>query len=297
MDLHYKQELQVGALVLAAVVIVVVGLVWLSGRSFGGGAMTLDARFEGVQGLTIGDPVQISGVRVGRVADIRIERVGSVIVSLEVSRDFPPRMDAQVSVKSLDLLGAKFVDYRPGEASDPLPDDATLTGGKEGDMAAMAMGLADQAAGFLASGQDFLSGDMVAQVKNTMAAAERALDVVARLGSGTLAADADAAIAHLRSAAARLDSTLANPAIEKSVSQLDEITQGMLEMTEGLALVTTSLGSVMQKIDEGEGSLGLAINDPTLHDDMSAVLQALKELLDDIRENPGRYGPRSIKLF
>ena len=90
---------------------------------------------------------------------------------------------------------------------------------------------------------------------------------------------------------------MANPAIEKSVSQLDEITQGMLEMTEGLALLTTSLGSVMQKIDEGEGSLGLAINDPTLHDDMSAVLQALKELLDDIRENPGRYGPRSIKLF
>ena len=78
---------------------------------------------------------------------------------------------------------------------------------------------------------------------------------------------------------------------------MDEIAEGLQEMTDGLAVVTTSLGSVMQKIDQGEGSIGRAINDTTLHQDMHEVLVSLRELLDDIRENPGRYGPRAIKLF
>ncbi len=78
---------------------------------------------------------------------------------------------------------------------------------------------------------------------------------------------------------------------------MDEVVEGLKEMTDGLAVVSTALGSVMQKIDEGQGSIGMAINDSTLHQDMHEVLVSLRELLDDIRENPGRYGPKSIKIF
>ncbi len=78
---------------------------------------------------------------------------------------------------------------------------------------------------------------------------------------------------------------------------MDEVVEGLKEMTEGLAVVTTALGSVMQKIDDGQGSIGMAINDSTLHQDMHEVLVSLRELLDDIRENPARYGPKSIKIF
>ena len=297
MDLHYKQELQVGFLVIFATLVLITSMIWLSGRSFGGGVAKFDVRFASIQGLSSGDPVHLSGVRVGRVADIGIVAVDEVIVSLEVDRRFRPRTDAEVSVKSLDFLGAKFVNFRPGALGDPLDDGAVIDGISEDDIAGVAADLASNMGELVSQGKDLISPEMIQQVQNTLAAAERALDVVARVGSGGLVDEATLTLASLKSAAARLDSTLANPAIEESLSMMDEIAEGLQEMTDGLAVVTTSLGSVMQKIDQGEGSIGRAINDTTLHQDMHEVLVSLRELLDDIRENPGRYGPRAIKLF
>lgn len=297
MDLHYKQELQVGFLVIVAATVLIAGLIWLSGRSFGGGAAKFEVRFASIQGLSSGDPVHISGVRVGRVAGVDIEGVDRILVRLEVRRDFRPRSDAQIAVKSLDFLGAKFIDYRPGTSGDFVEDGVVLEGLGEEDIASVATDLAGDMAELVGRGQDLLSPDMVQQVQATLVAAERALDVVARVGTGDLVEDATAMLTSLRSAAARLDSTLGNPAIQESLSQMDEVVEGLKEMTEGLAVVTTALGSVMQKIDDGQGSIGMAINDSTLHQDMHEVLVSLRELLDDIRENPGRYGPKSIKIF
>ena len=97
MDLHYKQELQVGLLVIVATAILIFGLIWLSGRSIGGGSVvTFDVTFTSIQGVSTGDPVQISGVRVGRVAKVEIEDVDQVVVMLEVRNKFRPRVDAVV---------------------------------------------------------------------------------------------------------------------------------------------------------------------------------------------------------
>ncbi len=298
MDLHYKQELQVGFLVIVAGIMLIAGMVWLSGRSFGGGAVTFDVRFESIQGLSSGDPVHLSGVRVGRVAGVRIDRDDlNVVVRIEVANAFRPREDAVVSVKALDFLGAKYIDYEPGTSTQFLDEGVTLEGLGEDDIAATATGLASDASALIERGQAMMSPEMVAQVRSTLEAAERALDVVARVGRTEVVDGAVQAIAALQRAASRLDSTLSNPAIEESLAQMDEIAVGLREMTDGLSVVTTSLGSVMQKIDAGEGAIGRAVNDSTLHQDLHEVLVSLRELLDDIRENPGRYGPRSIKLF
>ena len=86
MDLHYRQELQVGFLVLAALAILAIGLVWLSGRSIAG-TSSFDVRFANIQGVSPGDPVQISGVRVGRVADLQLRGVGEVVLVLDRCTD------------------------------------------------------------------------------------------------------------------------------------------------------------------------------------------------------------------
>lgn len=298
MDLHYKQELQVGFLVISAVFLLVVGMVWLSGRSvFGGRTVMFDVQFGSIQGLSQGDPVHMLGVRVGRVAGVSIEGVEQVVIRLEVNRDYRPRTDARVGVKSLDFLGAKFVDYHPGTTGELLDEGAVIAGDSEADIAATAAGLADGMTELVDRGTELISPEMVEQVHNTLAAAERALNVVAEAGEGNLVGDASQTFASLRSVAQRIDSTLANPAIDESISQLDELVDGLGDMVEGFTLLSTSLGSVMAKIDQGQGSIGRAINDSTLYYDVHEVLQSLNELLQDIKENPGRYGPRSIKIF
>jgi ABC-type transporter Mla subunit MlaD len=68
MDMTYKQEMGVGAMVLAGLVLFVVGLFWFSGRSISHKGVLTRVVFTTVAGLKEGDPVLISGVEVGRVS-------------------------------------------------------------------------------------------------------------------------------------------------------------------------------------------------------------------------------------
>ena len=110
MDLYYKQEITVGLLVIVAVAGFFGGLMWLTGRTFATGRMDVNVVFEEIGTLTEGDPVQISGYMVGTVAAIELEEEGRVNVRLEVDRRYPPKVDAEVAIKALDFLGAKYIE-------------------------------------------------------------------------------------------------------------------------------------------------------------------------------------------
>ncbi len=290
MDLYYKQEIKVGAVVIVALGILVVGMMWLTGQTLRrGGRVTVPVEFATVSGLTVGDPVQISGVSVGRVAHMQLEELGRVIVEIEVDRRVRPRTDASAEIRSLDFLGAKYVAYTPGDAEGYLERDATIVGGREGELASSAMRLTDQAAVLLARGQELLSERTLTQVRATLEATERAMSVVARVGSGPLAADAGSTLSSLKGAAQALDSTLSNPAINESLSQLDEIAEGVREMTDGLAAVTQNLALMLEMMRSPDGTVGKMLSDSTIHTDLHEVLVSLRMLLDDVRERPGRY--------
>jgi phospholipid/cholesterol/gamma-HCH transport system substrate-binding protein len=296
MDLYYKQELTVGTLVIAAVALMVAGLMWLTGRSFRtGDRVRVPVEFEAVGGLTAGDPVQISGVSVGRVADINLTEAGKVRVELEVNESVRPRADATAQVKSLDFLGAKYVAYSPGVATEPFPADSVIAGLEESEIASTAVALTESGTETLARLRAIMSAEMVEQVHATLAATERAMNVVARMGSGPLVSSADSALTAVRHAATALDTTLSNPSVNESLAQLDEIAEGVREMTEGLAAVTQNLAQMLALMQSPNGSVGRVLTDTTLYNDMHETLVALRRLLDDVREHPGRY--INVKVF
>jgi len=290
MDLYYKQELTVGGLVLVAAVILIAGLLWLTGRNVGGGGrVSVNVQFASVSGLTVGDPVQISGVSVGRVASVDLQEVGHVLVKLEVSSRVRPHTDARASVRSLDFLGAKYVAYTPGTAEEYLPEDGTVTGVEETEIVESATALTQEATRTLVAAQGLLSGDLSGQLERTMAATERAMNVVARLGTGPVSDSLGSTLGAIRGAAKALDSTLMNPGMQESLAQLDEISEGVTEMTQGLAALTENLAALLQTMQNPDGTIGKALTDSTLYNDAHEVLVSLRMLLDDIRERPGRY--------
>ena len=88
-------------------------------------------RFADVQGLRTGDPVQVSGVSVGRVKNVELKNVDTVIVSLAVNDDVRPHADATARIAALDLFGARYIDYKPGTAPKMLGDSASFLGATE----------------------------------------------------------------------------------------------------------------------------------------------------------------------
>jgi phospholipid/cholesterol/gamma-HCH transport system substrate-binding protein len=296
MDLAYKQELKVGLLVIVALAVFTLGLMWLSGRTLGpSGNVVVPVRFTNVSGIRPGDPVQTSGVRVGRVANVVLQGVGDVMVYLEVNRAQRPHVDAQAMVASADFFGAKFVDYVPGSSPELLRAGQVITGTRAVEVMESAANLTTRASDALAGVQTLLSQQTAEDIHRTLVAVERTLNVISRIGEGPTINQTQQTLASVQRLAIRLDSTFARPDLGKSLDQMDEVAQGLREMTDGLASVTNALGSILEKIDRGEGLIGKAVSDSTLHGDLHEVLLSLRKLLDDVRERPGRYV--NVKVF
>src|SRR5258708_22485370 len=90
MDLAYKQEVGVGALVLTGLALFALGLYWFSGRSIGSHGVYVDAVFTNIQGPKEGDPVLVSGVEKGRVAEVPLRRRGEGGGTLQPSSAVSP---------------------------------------------------------------------------------------------------------------------------------------------------------------------------------------------------------------
>src|SRR5438067_2262064 len=100
MELSYKEEVGVGALVVAGLIAFTVFMFWLTGRSITSKGVPIAVEFKNVSGLKEGDPVRVSGVKKGRVARVRLDRVGRVTVTL--------RLDTLLRASKVEKSGARL---------------------------------------------------------------------------------------------------------------------------------------------------------------------------------------------
>lgn len=94
-----------------------------------GNGYVLTARFDQVDGLTIGGPVFLAGIHVGSVLKIELAP-GTLkpLVSLSIRRDIALPADSAVQVMSDGVLGGKFVRIEAGSETETMkPGDRFLT--------------------------------------------------------------------------------------------------------------------------------------------------------------------------
>lgn len=82
---------------------------------FGDDYYILDARFDSVSGLKAGAQVDLAGVEIGQVADLRLDNERQVaIVRLKIKKGVMLTDDVIASVKTSGLIGDKFIRLSPG---------------------------------------------------------------------------------------------------------------------------------------------------------------------------------------
>jgi phospholipid/cholesterol/gamma-HCH transport system substrate-binding protein len=126
---YRKLELSVGAFVVAGLAAVAyLALKIGAGALMGADTYVVQARFANVAGLNAGANVAISGVTVGRVANITLntENFGA-IVDLEIRKDLMLSIDSIVSVKTRGLIGDKFLAIQPGVEDEIVQPGGMLT--------------------------------------------------------------------------------------------------------------------------------------------------------------------------
>src|SRR3989442_11799833 len=128
MELSYKEEVGVGALVVAGLIAFTVFMFWLTGRSITSKGVPVAVEFKNVSGLKEGDPVRVSGVKKGRVAHVRLDRVGRGTGTLPLHPEMRPHPGATPAVAPARFLGAQVGGYNPGINHTPPPARPPLQG-------------------------------------------------------------------------------------------------------------------------------------------------------------------------
>jgi phospholipid/cholesterol/gamma-HCH transport system substrate-binding protein len=296
MDLTYKQEVGVGALVLAGFAVFLVGMFWLTGRSLRASGVAVDVMFESVAGLKQGDPVLVSGVKKGRVARVSLERVKSVRVTLEISRDVAPHIDASAAVAAMDLFGAKFIDYNPGARDEMLARGRVITGSNQPDITDVAQGVANRANELMENAANIVSDRLGEDIHNTLVVTQRAMTTLANAPDGPFIKQTTRTLQATERVMQRVDSMLGSG----TGRNIDSISTNLARLTNHLSHTTAQIDTLISRINRGEGTLGRMAADSAMYHNLNALSVALTALLTDLKEHPDKYmkpGLVRVKLF
>ena len=103
-------------------------------------------------------------------------------------------------------------------------------------------------------------------------------------------------MASLEQLTARLDSTLANPALSRTLNRADTLTGNLATMTSQFTSTGARLDSLLLGMNQGRGTLGKFATDSGLYQDIRKLTQSMQELLDELKKHPGKI-PVTVKLF
>jgi phospholipid/cholesterol/gamma-HCH transport system substrate-binding protein len=294
MDVRYSREVIVGAIVTIAILVFIFGTMWLSGRSVSSDNL-VRIQFANVSGLKRASPVRVSGVNVGKVEQIEFVDVGKVLVTASLPPKIRSRVDAEAKIVSVTLVGDYAVDFDPGRAGEFLTPGKVILGTQDLGLSGRAMELSDRADSILIGAQAIVNKETAEQLRSTLTALEGTLKAAQRTmqiyGDSTRGPTAELTrtMVAFRQVTTRLDSTLAHPALDRTLSRTDTLTAN-------LAAMTARLDSTLAALNRGQGTLGKLATDSGLYYDMREVSQSMKALLDELTKHPGKVGV-TVKLF
>jgi phospholipid/cholesterol/gamma-HCH transport system substrate-binding protein len=294
MDFRYSREVIVGAIVTIAILVFIFGTMWLSGRSVSSNNL-VRVQFGNAAGLKRASPVRVSGVNVGKVERIEFVDVGKVLVTASLPPKIHPRVDADAKIVAVTFVGDYAVDFDPGRAPELLPPGKVILGSQDPGLSGRAMELSDRADSVLVGAQAIVNKQTADQLRSTLTAMEGTLKATQRTmqvfsdSSKGPTAELTRTMSAFRQLSTRLDSTLANPALSRTLTRTDTLTGN-------LAAMTARFDSTLAAINRGQGTLGKFATDSGLYYDMRELSKSMKELLDELKKHPGKVGV-TVKLF
>lgn len=290
MKFKFSRELWIGALVIATVAVLYFGVNYLKGINIFNPTNYYYVKFDRVNGLSVSSPITIKGYKIGLIKDIIYnydDPKDGVVVVLQVDDDLRIPVNSQAVLTS-ELLGGANVSlnlnaemngvfYKKGDTIPSFIDDgimATVTA----EIMPRVQSIVPQLDSLLVS-LKMIAGDQAIQ---------KSLGNIQRL------------TANLESASVSLNGLMKNdvPVIMKNVNT---ITTDFSKVSANLSHVDfqatmkrvdntlANLQTITDKVNRGEGTVGMLLNDKTLYNNLANTAGSANELLIDLKANPKRY--------
>lgn len=289
----YKYPL-VGAVVLIAAFLFIAGALWLRGKSFGGPDVYV--MYADIGTLKDASAVRISGAAVGRVDGIKYLAPGRVLVGLALDKSSHVQVTSTGTalVTPVGLLGDEMIVLDPGKGTVLVKGD-TIRGSVAVGMVDKAAVIADKAAETMTKIDAMLDTNLVTDLHQTLLSTRQLMAHLADEKNGPTAQINPTMLA-LQRTSARLDSTLGQLDVKALQSRLDTTMGSASAAATHLASMSAHADSLIQKIQSSNGTVGKFLNDTTFYSDLRKTMQAMTDLLNEIKKNPGKIGV-TVKIF
>jgi phospholipid/cholesterol/gamma-HCH transport system substrate-binding protein len=256
--------------------------------------------FDSVSGLAKNSLIQIAGIEVGRVKDIRLKE-GQAEVTMTIRRDVPIYANAQALIKSQGVLGDKFIEITPGnEQAKRLPSGGIVSKSRStvelDDILAQAEPAMQNIRSITKSlGEVLGTEEGKNNLKETFFNIKKTTEDIRNIslglsrGEGTMGKliRDDALYKDMRATMTGLKETVSLVQEGKgSVGKFIKEDQFYDETKKAV----DSLQRVANKIDSGEGTLGKLVNDDSLYKEAKETMSNLNQAAKKINDGEGTLG-------
>jgi len=329
-----SNEVRVGIVLIAGLVITVVGTLWLQGASWRE-SVRLEAVVREAGQLLPGNSVKVRGVPIGRVRSIQVEEGGETVrISLELEEGARLPADAGVLITPESLFGdwqveivsrSQYPRYvftsPPPTAGDgtrvlpgyTLPDMSRLTAAAD-EIATNVTTLTDRVE---VAFTEQTARNISEAIENIQRVSQRLADLVEQQGVavqavteevGRAASEVADAASIVRVSFAEVARITGNGVLDSLVvdtratvsnlrSASSELTETTRAASQALARADSTMagiGRITARVEAGEGTLGRLLNDEGMALRAEEALAEFTLLMKDVRENPRRYVRLSI---
>ena len=277
MDTHSQNfKVRLGLFITGGLVIFVIAIFFIGKQqNLFNPVFKVTTNFYNVSGLQVGNSVRFSGINVGVVDNIRIINDSTVQVDMLIRKNVQQfiKTDSEAGISSEGIIGDRVIMISQGSTEAPMA--------REGQ--------------HISSIEPIETDDIMASLQTSTVSAEiitnQLAQIMTNINSGegalgrlitdsTIAENINQTIANFKKSSEGLDETIENTKV--NLFEFMEKLQLTVATTE---IASVALGEIMVKINSGEGTLGMLIQDTTMAENFNQTLINLEQSTEKLDEN------------
>ncbi|MHC1775263.1 MAG: MlaD family protein [Lentimicrobium sp.] len=315
-ELKLSRELRIGLLTVVTLAAFIWSFNFLKGKDLFNRQRTFYASYDNVAGLMTANAVTINGLAVGQVSKLSFNPVNpnKIIVELSISNSVRIPKNTVARIFSSDILGTRGIQLVLGDSPEDAISGDTLVSqvqkSLQDEVNTMVQPIIMKAENMMSSMDTVLTVisevfnkqtrdnliNTIESLKNTMASIQGATQTADTLMSSqktriakiitniesisTNLKQNNENLSRIIANAANISDTIAKSNISKTMNNLNNSVDG--------------LSRIVQKIENGEGTIGQLVNNDKMYLELEASSRELKLLIEDMKLHPERYVQFSV---
>jgi phospholipid/cholesterol/gamma-HCH transport system substrate-binding protein len=298
-----KTEVKIGIIAVIALVVTYWGLNFLKGRNILRAFDEYVVFYNNIGGLEINSKIFMSGFWVGQVNDIYFTqgRQDELTVILGIRKEYLIPRNSVAELYSADIMGTKAIRIRLSESEEyHKPGDTLVSTEKPG----------------LTDMLDTQIDPLTDKTERLLGSIDSLLLSWNYIFDETTRTELKESINNLTNTSREIDAMLQeNGKLSRIFNDIESITTNIKEHNRQIALALTNISNIsdslaqselksainqanktleyshniLKKIDEGEGTIGMLVNNDSLYNNLESTSAELDRILKDLQDHPAKY--------